>query len=118
MPPPSITRRNLLKAAGTLGLSLAATGGLPSSTRAARADDPIKVGVLYSLTGVLALTETPIQQATLLAIEEINQAGGVLGRKVKAVVEDGESRFTDVFPENAKKLLEKDKVAAVFGCWT
>ena len=53
-----------------------------------------------------------------MAIDEINKAGGVLGKQVEAVVEDPESKFTDVFPEKAKKLLLKDKVAAVFGCWT
>ena len=54
----------------------------------------------------------------MLAIEEINQAGGVLGRKVEAVVEDGQSTFTEGFPVKMKKLLLKDKVQAVFGCWT
>src|SRR5438046_8421239 len=53
-----------------------------------------------------------------MAIDEINSAGGVLGRKIEAIVEDPESKFTDVFPEKARKLLLKDQVAAVFGCWT
>ena len=76
------------------------------------------MGILHSLTGILAISEMALKDAELLAIEEINAAGGVLGKKIETVVEDPESRFTDVFPDKAKKLLEKDKVAAVFGCWT
>src|SRR5205823_12274006 len=56
--------------------------------------------------------------AEMLAIEEINEAGGVLKKKIVAVVEDPESKMTTVFPEKAKKLLLEDKVAVVFGCWT
>ena len=78
----------------------------------------VKVGILHSLTGTMAISETALIDAELLAIEEINKAGGVLGKRIKPIIEDGESKFTTAFPENAKKLLLKDKVAAVFGCWT
>src|SRR5438128_7031567 len=66
----------------------------------------------------MAISETSLKDVELMALEEINKAGGVLGKQIEAVVEDPESKFTDVFPEKAKKLLLKDKVAAVFGCWT
>jgi len=78
----------------------------------------IKVGILHSLTGTMAISEKSLKDAELMAIEEINTAGGVLGKKVEAVVEDPESKFTTTFPDKAKKLLLQDKVAAVFGCWT
>ena len=78
----------------------------------------IKVGILHSLTGTMAISETSLRDVELMAIEEINKAGGVLGKQIEPIVEDPESKFTDVFPEKAKKLLLKDKVAAVFGCWT
>jgi urea transport system substrate-binding protein len=78
----------------------------------------VKVGILHSLSGNLALTEKDVKDAELLAIDEINQASGVLGRKIEAIVEDAQSNFTTTFPEKAKKLLVKDKVAVVFGCYT
>ena len=67
----------------------------------------IKVGILHSLTGTLAISETALKDAELLAIEEINKAGGVLGRQIETIIEDAESRFTDVFPEKARKLVVK-----------
>lgn len=78
----------------------------------------IKVGILHSLTGTMAISEKSLKDVELMAIEEINKAGGVLGKQVEAIVEDPESKFTTVFPDKAKKLLNLDKVAAVFGCWT
>ena len=66
----------------------------------------------------MAISEESLKDVELMAISEINAKGGVNGKQVEAVVEDPESKFTDVFPEKAKKLLLKDKVAAVFGCWT
>jgi urea transport system substrate-binding protein len=80
--------------------------------------EPIKVGILHSLTGTMAISESSLKDVELMAIEEINKKGGVLGRKIEAIVEDPESKFTTVFPDKAKKLLLQDKVAAVFGCWT
>lgn len=78
----------------------------------------VKVGILHSLSGTMAISETSLKDAELMAIEEINKSGGVLGKTIVPVVEDPASDFTGKFPELAKKLLLKDKVAAVFGCWT
>ena len=64
--------------------------------------DTIKVGILHSLTGTMAISETLAGDVELMAIEEINEAGGVLGKKIEPVVEDAESKFTDVFPEKAR----------------
>lgn len=77
----------------------------------------IKVGILHSLTGDMAISETAVRDATLLAIEEINLAGGVLGRQVEPVVEDGASDPA-IFAEKARKLLETDEVTVIFGGWT
>lgn len=79
--------------------------------------DTIKVGILHSLSGTMAISETSVRDAELLAIEEINKAGGVLGKQIEAVVEDGASDNA-TFKEKAEKLLQSDKVATVFGCWT
>jgi urea transport system substrate-binding protein len=79
--------------------------------------DPVKVGVLHSLSGTMANSEGPVVDAVLFAIEEVNQAGGVLGRPVKAVVADGRSEER-VFLREAQRLLEEEKVCTVFGCWT
>src|SRR5438128_2705205 len=120
-----MTRRDLLKKAGRSSLTLAAAGVLSpfvlsgcQGGGAGGGGSKIKVGILHSLTGTMAISETSLRDVELMAIEEINKAGGVLGKQVEAVVEDPESKFTDVFPEKARKLLLKDKVAAVFGCWT
>jgi urea transport system substrate-binding protein len=77
----------------------------------------IKVGVLHSLSGTMSISEVAVKDATLLAIEEINKAGGVLGKSIEPVVEDGASDWP-TFNEKAKKLIQKDKVAVVFGGWT
>lgn len=79
--------------------------------------EPIRVGVLHSLTGTMAQSETPVKDAVLLAIEELNQSGGLLGRPVEAVVADGRSQ-DQVFMEEARRLVEQEKVAVLFGCWT
>ena len=89
---------------------------LPWAT--AQDSGPIKVGILHSLTGTMAISETSLKDVELMAIEEINKKGGVLGRQVEAIVEDPASDFTRIFPDKAKKLLLQDKVVAVFGCWT
>ena len=77
----------------------------------------IKVGVLHSLSGTMAISEVSVRDAELLAIEEINKAGGVLGKQLKPVVEDGNSDWP-TFAEKAQKLISTDKVAATFGGWT
>jgi urea transport system substrate-binding protein len=93
------------------GLALLVTLQLPER------HPPIRVGVLHSLTGTMASSERPVVDATLLAIEEINQAGGLLGRDVEAVVVDGRSE-PDVFAAEAERLVAADRVKAIFGCWT
>jgi len=78
---------------------------------------PIKVGILHSLSGTMAISEVSLRDVTLMAIEEINATGGVLGRKVEAVIVDPASNWP-LFAEKAKQLLIQDKVSVVFGCWT
>jgi urea transport system substrate-binding protein len=87
-----------------------------TSTPAATGDT-IKVGILHSLSGTMAISEVSLKDAEMMAIEEINAAGGVLGKKIEPVIEDGASDWPK-FAEKAKKLLQNDKVATVFGCWT
>ncbi|MDX2005574.1 MAG: urea ABC transporter substrate-binding protein [Meiothermus sp.] len=82
----------------------------------AQAQD-VKVGVLHSLTGTMAISEITVANATELAVEEINAAGGVLGRKLVVVKEDGASDWP-TFAQKAEKLIQQDKVSAVFGAWT
>ncbi|MDC0834700.1 Urea ABC transporter urea binding protein [Geitlerinema sp. FC II] len=79
--------------------------------------DTIKVGILHSLSGTMAISETTVVEAEKLAIKEINEAGGVLGKQIEAVVEDGASDWP-TFAEKAEKLIDRDQVAVVFGCWT
>src|SRR4026209_2266793 len=78
---------------------------------------PIKVGVLLSLSGTMAISEVSLRDVVLMAIDEINAKGGIMGRQVKPVVVDPASNW-DLFAEKAKQLLLQDKVKAVFGCWT
>ncbi|WP_371932864.1 urea ABC transporter substrate-binding protein [Roseibium sp. MMSF_3544] len=118
-----MSRRSLL--AGTAATAiLAATGTVTPSladevntTGLAVTDDTVQVGILHSVTGTMAISETGSVQAEKLAIEQINAMGGVLGRKIEYIQEDGASDWP-TFAEKAKKLLVNDKVAAVFGCWT
>jgi urea transport system substrate-binding protein len=84
---------------------------------ASRPATQLKSGILHSLTGTMAISEVSVKDATMMAIEEINEKGGVLGKKIEAVVEDGASDWP-TFKTKAEKLLTQDKVAAVFGCWT
>lgn len=88
-----------------------------NTTGLAVTDDTVTVGQLHSATGTMAISETGSIQAEQLAIEQINAMGGVLGRKIKIIVEDGASDWP-TFAEKAKKLLVNDKVASVMGCWT
>ncbi len=94
---------------------------LPTSavdtTGLAVTDSEVTVGQLHSATGTMAISETGSIQAERLAIEQINASGGILGRQIKIIQEDGASDWP-TFAEKAKKLLVSDKVAAVFGCWT
>ena len=83
----------------------------------AAAQDTIKVGVLHSLSGTMAISETTLKDTVLMMIDAQNKKGGVMGKKLQAVVVDPASDWP-LFAEKAAQLLEKDKVAVVFGCWT
>jgi urea transport system substrate-binding protein len=104
-----IARRWLLATGLTLGLLAA----VPS----AKAADTIKVGILHSLSGTMAISETTLKDVMLMLIEEQNKKGGVLGKKLEAVVVDPASNWP-LFAEKARELITKEKVAVVFGCWT
>ncbi|HYF41788.1 MAG TPA: urea ABC transporter substrate-binding protein [Ramlibacter sp.] len=104
-------RRFTLKAL-TAALALAGTGAA-----FAQAGGTIKVGILHSLSGTMAISETVLKDTALMAIEEINAKGGVLGRKLEPVVVDPASNWP-LFAEKTKQLLGQDKVAVMFGCWT
>jgi urea transport system substrate-binding protein len=93
--------------------------GKPSPTApvAAPKGPPIRIGVLHSKTGTMAISERGVIDTTLLAVDELNEKGGVLGRPVEAVIEDGESDGA-VFAAKADKLIVEDTVCAIFGCWT
>ena len=114
-------RRSLLKSLvaipSLLLLSGMATADSANTTGLAVTDKTVTVGILHSITGTMAISETGSVQAEKLAIEQINAMGGVLGRKIEFIQEDGASDWP-TFAEKAKKLLVNDKVAAVFGCWT
>ncbi|APQ10316.1 ABC transporter substrate-binding protein [Pseudomonas oryzihabitans] len=119
---PSLPRRLALGAAALslLAASVFSQGVMAdaaNTTGLAVTDKEVTVGQLHSATGTMAISETGAIQAERLAIEQINAQGGVLGRQIKIVQEDGASDWP-TFAEKAKKLLEADKVAAVFGCWT
>jgi urea transport system substrate-binding protein len=106
-------RRNFIKASivgASAGLALALSG----LTAAA---DTIKVGILHSLSGTMAISETTLKDTMLMLIDEQNKKGGLLGKKLEPVVVDPASNWP-LFAEKARELLEKDKVAVVFGCWT
>jgi len=83
----------------------------------ARAEDTIKIGILHSLSGTMAISETILKDLMLMQVADLNARGGLLGKKVEAVVVDPASNWP-LFAEKARELLTKDKVSAVFGCWT
>jgi urea transport system substrate-binding protein len=89
----------------------------PGAEAPAAEGETIKVGVLHSLSGTMAISEVSVRDATLLAIEEINAAGGLMGKMLEPIVEDGASDWP-TFAEKARKLIQQDGVAVVFGCWT
>ena len=98
---------------GTLGIAC----GLTIASFSAVAADTIKVGVLHSLSGTMAISETTLKDTMLMLIEEQNKKGGLLGKKLEAVVVDPASNWP-LFAEKTRELLTKDKVDAIFGCWT
>ena len=107
----TLSRRRWLAATAALVL------GLATFSTAKAADDTIKVGVLHSLSGTMAISETTLKDTVLFLIDEQNKKGGLLGKKLEAVVVDPASNWP-LFAEKARELITKDKVAVVFGCWT
>ena len=121
-----LLRRQVLKAmaslpaVGLFGSKAFAAGPATSAidkTGLAVTDDSVTVGILHSITGTMAISETGSVEAEKLAISQINASGGVLGRQIKVIQEDGASDWP-TFAEKAKKLLVNDHCAAIFGCWT
>ncbi len=112
-------KRRLLGLALSTGLGFSGMAGAAevNTTGLAVTDDTVQVGILHSITGTMAISETGSVEAEKLAIEQINAAGGVLGRQIEIIQEDGASDWP-TFAEKARKLLVQDNVAAVFGCWT
>jgi urea transport system substrate-binding protein len=121
----SKSRRSVLKGLAAVsavalpGLSFAAPPATSAinTTKLAVTDTEVIVGQLHSATGTMAISETGAIQAERLAIDQINAMGGILGRKIKVIQEDGASDWP-TFAEKAKKLLVSDRVATIFGCWT
>ncbi|MBK7684673.1 MAG: urea ABC transporter substrate-binding protein [Rhodocyclaceae bacterium] len=106
-------RRNFIQATAiSIALATAGLSSLP-----AVAADTIKVGILHSLSGTMAISETALKETALMTIDEINKAGGILGKKLEPVVVDPAS-IGPCLPKKARGLLSQDKVAVVFGCWT
>ena len=112
----TFSRRDFLKGTLAVGAGLAAGAGAPS-VLTAQTKAPVKIGVLHSLSGTMAISEVSLRDVVLMAAEEINAKGGVLGRTIQPVVVDPASNW-DLFAEKAKQLLLQEKVATVFGCWT
>ncbi|ANJ65994.1 urea ABC transporter substrate-binding protein [Halothiobacillus diazotrophicus] len=108
-------RRDFMKALSATGLSLGL--GMRGIDIAAADEGPIKVGILHSLSGTMAISESTLKDNMLMLIAEQNAKGGVLGRKLEPVVVDPASNWP-LFAEKARELLAKEKVAAIFGCWT
>jgi len=108
-----MSRRTVLKATALGAFALAASSWLPSAFAA----DTIKVGILHSLSGTMAISETSLKDVALMTIDEINAAGGVLGKKLEPVIVDPASNWP-LFAEKARQLISQDKVSVVFGCWT
>jgi urea transport system substrate-binding protein len=107
-------KRTILRTA--MAASVAAFATLPLALSAS-AQDTIKVGILHSLSGTMAISETTLKDVMLMLIEEQNKKGGLLGKKLEAVVVDPASNWP-LFAEKARELISKEKVASVFGCWT
>jgi urea transport system substrate-binding protein len=110
-----MNRRIILQSFTALTVAATAAFAAPGSARAE--DGTIKVGILHSLSGTMAISETVLKDVALMTIDEINAKGGVLGKKLEPVVVDPASDWP-LFAEKARQLLSKDKVAVTFGCWT
>ncbi|NNC87351.1 MAG: urea ABC transporter substrate-binding protein [Akkermansiaceae bacterium] len=101
----------------TIAKLMTAAAALALGVGSAPAEDTVKVGVLHSLSGTMAISETSLRDILLFTFDEINAKGGVLGKKIEPVVVDGASDWP-LFAEKAEQLLVQDKVAVTFGCWT
>ena len=101
----------------TMAAAGAMLGAVTLGSHGAQAQDTIKVGVLHSLSGTMAISETTLKDTVLMMVDDINKKGGLLGKKVEAVVVDPASNWP-LFAEKARELISKEKVAVVFGCWT
>ncbi|NHN88059.1 urea ABC transporter substrate-binding protein [Acetobacter conturbans] len=112
---PRFSRRDFAKF--SLAASTAMLTGLKGASAATPKGEPIRIGVLHSLSGTMAISETTLKDAILMMVELQNRKGGVLGRPLEAVVVDPASNWP-LFAEKARQLLAVDKVASVFGCWT
>src|SRR6266545_1263051 len=112
----ALTRRDFLRGSLLTTAGVAVTAGLPAIVTA-QGQAPVKIGVLHSLSGTMAISEVSLRDVVLMAVDEINAKGGVAGKKIEPVVVDPASNW-DLFAEKAKQLLLQDKVAVVFGCWT
>src|SRR6476661_6134600 len=111
-------RRLVLKRMAAVASALAASATLTWFAPGAHAQGKtVKVGVLHSLSGTMAISETVLKDVALMTFDEINASGGVMGKKIEAVVVDPASNWP-LFAEKARQLISQDKVAAVFGCWT
>jgi urea transport system substrate-binding protein len=109
-----LNRRKFLGYGATaIGTSLLLKGCAATPRR----EETIKVGVLHSLSGTMSFSEKSVVDSTMLAIEEINAAGGIGGKKIEAIQEDGASDWS-IFTAKARKLIEQDQVVVIFGCWT
>ncbi|MEJ7138045.1 urea ABC transporter substrate-binding protein [Amphibiibacter pelophylacis] len=115
-PSSSVSLSSTLKRRHVLAWAAALCAGFAPWAQA-QDKSPIPIGILHSLSGTMAISETALKDAALMEIEAINKSGGVLGRQLKPVVVDPASNWP-LFAEKARELLTKDKVAAVFGCWT
>jgi urea transport system substrate-binding protein len=104
--------RNMSKVLALAGILAVSTALTP-----AQAEDTIKIGVLHSLSGTMAISESTLKDTVLMMVDDVNKHGGLLGKKVEAVVVDPASNWP-LFAEKARELISKDKVAVVFGCWT
>jgi urea transport system substrate-binding protein len=98
-------------------LALAGTLAVSTALTPAQAQETIKIGVLHSLSGTMAISESTLKDTVLMMVDDVNKHGGLLGKKVEAVVVDPASNWP-LFAEKARELISKDKVAVVFGCWT
>ena len=105
-------RRNFLQVTGAAALSSSWISAAYGQSKT-----PIKVGVLHSLSGTMAISETALKETALMTIADINAKGGVMGRPLEPVVVDPASNWP-LFAEKARQLITQDKVNVVFGCWT